>query len=45
VRAFVGAPDEEMLFCGMSIGHPDSAAPINALRSERMPVDEWARFA
>ena len=44
VRAFVGAPEEEMLFCGMSIGHPDPAAPINALRSERMPVDEWARF-
>jgi nitroreductase len=44
VRAFVGAPEEEMLFCGMSIGHPDQAAPINSLRSERMPVDEWARF-
>jgi nitroreductase len=44
VRAFVGAPDEEMLFCGMSIGHPDPDAPINALRSERMPLDAWARF-
>ncbi|HQZ33181.1 MAG TPA: nitroreductase [Ilumatobacteraceae bacterium] len=44
VTSFVGAPDEEMLFCGMAIGYADMAAPINALRSERMPVDDWARF-
>jgi nitroreductase len=44
VRAFVGAPDEEMLFCGMSIGYADPDSTINALRSERMPVDAWARF-
>ncbi len=44
IRAFVGAPAEEMLFCGMAIGYGDREAPINALRSERMPVDAWARF-
>ena len=44
IRAFVGAPDDEMLFCGMSIGEADSTAPINALRSERMPLEAWARF-
>ncbi len=44
IRSFVGAPEEEMLFCGMSIGHPDPDAPINTLRSERMPLDDWARF-
>jgi nitroreductase len=44
VRAFVGAPDEEMLFCGMSVGYVDESAPINSLRSERMPLDLWARF-
>jgi nitroreductase len=44
IQSFVGAPEEEMLFCGMSIGHADPAAPINTLRSERMPLDEWARF-
>lgn len=44
VTSFVGAPDNEMLFCGMSIGHADDAAPINSLVSERMPLDEWARF-
>jgi nitroreductase len=44
VSLFVGAPENEMLFCGMAIGHADTAAPINSLRAERMPVDEWARF-
>ncbi len=44
ITSFVGAPDEEMLFCGMAIGYADAAAPINELRSERMPLDEWARF-
>lgn len=44
ITSFVGAPEDEMLFCGMSIGFADPTAPINGLRSERMPVDEWARF-
>jgi nitroreductase len=44
VREFVGAPEEELLFCGMAIGHADEDAPINSLRTERMPVDEWATF-
>ncbi len=44
ISSFVGAPDNEMLFCGMSIGYPNPAAPINSLRSERMPLDQWARF-
>lgn len=44
VTSFVGAPENEMLFCGMSIGHADDSAPINSLVSERMPLDEWARF-
>jgi nitroreductase len=44
VREFVGAPEEELLFCGMAIGHADDDEPINSLRTERMPVDEWATF-
>jgi nitroreductase len=44
VSTFVGAPENEMLFCGMAIGYADTSAPINSLRAERMPVDEWARF-
>ncbi len=44
VREFVGAPDDEMLFCGMAIGHADPDAPVNSLVSERMPLDQWATF-
>lgn len=44
VQSFVGAPANEMLFCGVAIGHADREAPVNSLRSERMPLDEWARF-
>lgn len=44
IRSFVGAPDHEMLFCGMSIGYADPAAPINSLRSERMPLTDFATF-
>ena len=44
IASFVGAPENEMLFCGMSIGYADPAAPVNSLRSERMSLDQWARF-
>jgi nitroreductase len=44
IASFVGAPENEMLFCGMSIGYADPAAPVNGLRSARMPLDQWARF-
>jgi nitroreductase len=44
VTAFVGAPENEMLFCGIAVGHPDAAAPINTLRTERMPLDQFATF-
>jgi nitroreductase len=44
VTAFVGAPENEMLFCGIAVGHPDPAAPINTLRTERMPLEQFATF-
>lgn len=44
VAEFVGAPEEEMLFCGVAVGHADPDAPVNALESERMPLAEWATF-
>ncbi|MCG8440653.1 MAG: nitroreductase [Caulobacterales bacterium] len=36
---------EEALYCGMALGAPDPAAPVNGLRSERIAVDEFTRFA
>ncbi|MEM9037560.1 MAG: nitroreductase [Actinomycetota bacterium] len=44
VSEFVGAPDNEGIFCGMAIGYRDDDAAVNGLESERMPLDEWARF-
>ena len=44
VAKFVKADDDEMLFCGMSIGYKDPDAIINTLSSERRPINEWATF-
>ena len=44
VTAFVEAPEEEMLFCGMAIGYRDPDAPINSLRTSRRPLQDWATF-
>ena len=37
-------PDNEMVVCGMSLGHADPDAPENALVTEREPVAGFARF-
>ncbi len=44
VAEFVGAPDTEMLFCGVAIGHADPDAPVNTVVSERLPLDQFATF-
>ena len=44
VTEFLGTPPELMLFCGLAVGHGDESAPINELRSRRVPVDEFATF-
>ena len=44
VTAFVEAPEELMLFCGMAIGYIDDTAPVNNLVTEREPFDVWAKF-
>ncbi len=44
VGEFVGAPEEELLFCGMAIGKADPDAPINTLESKRQPLEEFCTF-
>ena len=41
VKAFLGTPDERMLFCGMAIGYEDTSEPANALRTARADAVEW----
>ena len=44
VSTFCSAPENEMLYCGVSVGFVDETDPVNTLRSERMPFDQFARF-
>jgi nitroreductase len=42
--AFLALPAEQMVFCGMALGHGDPAAPINQWRAPREDVDGFAAF-
>ena len=44
IRPLLGIPEEEMVVCGMALGHEDESKPENALRSERVPVEEFVTF-
>lgn len=44
VGEFLDPPEELMLFCGMSIGYADPDAPVNRLRTRRLPLDQFATF-
>ncbi|MCE9650559.1 MAG: nitroreductase [Parvibaculum sp.] len=45
IAEFVNMPPELMLFCGMGLGYMDETAPINGLRTDRAPLEEWATFS
>ena len=44
IAEFFALGPEEMVVCGMSLGHADSAAVENSLVTEREPVSGFARF-
>ena len=44
VAAQLSPPAEWMLFCGMAIGHADPDAPVNRLRSRRLPLDQFVQW-
>ncbi len=37
-------PEHELVYCGMALGHADRSAPVNSLRSDRAPVEEFAQL-
>ncbi|HTQ15678.1 MAG TPA: nitroreductase [Rhizomicrobium sp.] len=41
IRDYLSIPANEMIFCGMAVGHADAAHPVNALHSERAPPEEY----
>lgn len=44
IGEFIGLGPDEMLVCGMSLGHADPNAVENTLVTERAPVSEFTRF-
>lgn len=44
IAEFLSLGPEEMVVCGMSLGHADPAAVENSLVTEREPVSGFARF-
>lgn len=44
LHAHFGLDESEMVYCGMALGYADMTKPVNTLRSDRAPVDEFALF-
>lgn len=44
IRDHLGIPEDHVLFCGIAIGHADTAAPVNDAIISRAPLDEMVRF-
>jgi nitroreductase len=43
-RRVLAIPDDEYIVCGVSLGYADETAPVNALVSDREPLDSFATF-
>lgn len=44
IREHLGLPDNEMVVCGMALGHADPQAVENSLVTERAPLHEFVRY-
>lgn len=44
IRAHLPIPEQEVVVCGMALGHADAAAPENALVTERVPARDFCSF-
>ena len=45
VREALNLDESEVVVCGMALGYEDRDAPINALRTQRVAVEEFADFS
>ena len=43
IRQELGMPEDQTVVCGLALGYEDTDAPINALRTDRAPLEEWVR--
>ena len=44
IRPILNIPDDEVVVCGMALGHADNDAVINTLETERAPLNAFATF-
>ena len=44
IRPVLNIPDNEIIICGMALGHIDPDAPVNALTTERAPISDFMTF-
>lgn len=44
VMELLGAPDDQMLVCGMSLGYPVPGSHVNTFRTSRIDVNEFTTF-
>jgi nitroreductase len=44
VAAFLALPEDRILYCGLALGYADPDHPINGFRTEREPIESFARF-
>ena len=45
VHAFLKLPADEMVVCGIALGHPDRDATINQFRTQRQDLQDYTSFA
>lgn len=44
VRRELDIPDDQLLYCGLSIGYADPSAAVNEVRADRAPLEEVVTF-
>jgi nitroreductase len=44
VAGFLGHDENRLLFSGMALGYRDDAHPINRLKTDRAPLEDFAVF-
>jgi nitroreductase len=44
IRPILGIPDNQIIICGMALGHADADAVINRLQTDRAPLSDYASF-
>lgn len=44
IREHLGLGPDRLIVCGMSVGYPDEAAPVNGVVPERAPLSSYAQW-